>query len=109
MGGVIPAYAPAGRASYGCRATRGQVWGGRVAGTTTFEIHPAIGIARVGNSPQFFVGPEPGGAPPASYRDAAGGLLRQAARFRIFRCSRAEDGSLLSAKEVNEPDVHIEW
>jgi len=81
-----------------------------VAGTTTtYEIHPAIGIARVGNSPQFFVGPEPGGAPPASYRDAAGGLLRQAARFRVFRCSRAADGMLRSATEVNEPDVHIEW
>ena len=26
---------------------------------TTYKIHPAIGIARVGNSPdEFFVGPE---------------------------------------------------
>jgi hypothetical protein len=77
--------------------------------TTTFEIHPAIGIARAGNSTDFFVGPEPGGTPPAKYRDPAGGLLRQAARFRIFRVSRADDGTLRSAKEVTAADATIEW
>ncbi len=77
--------------------------------TTTFEVHPAIGIARVGNSPDFFVGPEPGAGPPAQYRDAAGRLLRQAARFRIFRVSRAGDGSLRSAKEVTAADATVEW
>jgi len=79
------------------------------ATTTTYEIHPAIGIARVGNSAEFFVGPEPGAGPPARYRDAAGALLRQAARFRIFRCSRAADGTLKSAKEVTTADAAIEW
>src|SRR4051812_44018601 len=57
----------------------------------TYEVHPAIGIARVGNSKQpdgYFPGPEPGEGPPASYRDAAGKLKRQAARFRMFRCER---------------------
>ena len=29
---------------------------------TTYEIHPAIGIARVGTSDEFFIGPEPGAA-----------------------------------------------
>ena len=34
-----------------------------------YEIHPAIGIARVGSSrlgsdEGFFIGPEPGGSPP---------------------------------------------
>ena len=62
---------------------------------TTFEIHPSIGIARVGNSQQHFVGPEPDTSPPTQYRDAAGELLRQAARFRVFECERDEEGVLL--------------
>ena len=60
---------------------------------TEYEIHPAIGIARVGSSrldsdEGFFIGPEPGGSPPAHYRDSAGDLKRQAARFRVFACRR---------------------
>ena len=53
----------------------------------SFEIHPTIGIARLGASDGFFIGPEPDEPPPSSYRDA-GGILRQAARFRIFRVER---------------------
>ena len=34
-----------------------------MANTTTLEIHPAIGIARLGTSQEFFIGPEPGGRP----------------------------------------------
>ena len=51
-------------------------------------IHPAIGIARVGNSPTgFFVGPEV--TEPATARDQAStathrGLEAQAARFRVY-------------------------
>jgi hypothetical protein len=67
----------------------------------TFEIHPSIGIARVGTSAQFFLGPEPGVAPPDKYRDNAGALKRQAARFRVFECDRAADGTLTSATEVD--------
>jgi len=52
------------------------------------KIHPAIGIARVGNSPsEFFIGPEIPGVhvrPPGGYRDAQGRIKRQAARFRLF-------------------------
>lgn len=80
-----------------------------MANTTSFEIHPAIGIARVGNSTEFFVGPEPGVGPPPKYRDASGQLLRQAARFRIFRCTRAADGRLRAAVEVTADQAHIEW
>jgi hypothetical protein len=37
--------------------------------STTFEVHPAIGVARLGSSRDpgalgFFYGPEPGVAPP---------------------------------------------
>jgi hypothetical protein len=51
-------------------------------------IHPAIGVARIGDSVnEFFIGPEvvdPAPEPPEYYRDAAGALKRQAARFRIY-------------------------
>ena len=51
-------------------------------------IHPAIGVARVGNSPDgYFIGPEvtdPLPEEPGFYRDPAGALKRQAARFRIY-------------------------
>lgn len=76
---------------------------------TTFEIHPAIGIARAGNSNDSFAGPEPGGTPPTKYRDGAGNLLRQAARFRVFNCERAADGTLQSATEITADQARIEW
>ena len=72
--------------------------------TTTYKIHPAIGIARVGNSPEsFYIAPERTGAPPIDcdangipvvrdgveqpvthYKDAEHRIKRQAARFRIY-------------------------
>jgi len=74
-----------------------------------FEIHPTIGIARVGPSTGSFVGPEPGREPPSSYRDADGDLLRQAARFRVFRCERDAGGRLVAASEVTPADGRICW
>jgi hypothetical protein len=74
--------------------------GGRTdaAGDTVIvraAIHPAIGIGRVGNSPdQFFCGPEvsyPTPRHPGFYRDANGALKRQAARFRIYGYNAAGD------------------
>jgi hypothetical protein len=51
-------------------------------------IYPPIGVCRVGNSQEeFFIGPEvpdPLPRPPGFYRDAAGALKRQAARFRVY-------------------------
>ena len=76
---------------------------------TTFEIHPSVGVARAGNSPEFFVGPEPDGTPPTRYRDKTGRLLRQAARFRVFECDRAADGRLRSAVEVTADRGSIQW
>ena len=75
----------------------------------TFEIHPSIGIARVGNSEEFFIGPEPDGAAPAKYRDAGGKLKRQAARFRVFECERGHGGKLLSATEVVVNQTRVKW
>ena len=83
-------------------------------GKTVFRIHPAIGIARVGNSNEYYLGPESmagmnvgegntpsGGLPLAKdgsrtiasseLRDRSGRLKRQAARFKIYRYDSAED------------------
>src|SRR4051794_19448935 len=60
---------------------------------TIYKIHPAIGVARLGNSEQYYIGPEAGGAlptdpatgqPVTSFRDADGNVLKQAARFRVY-------------------------
>jgi hypothetical protein len=79
---------------------------------TTFEIHPSIGIARVGDSQAadgFFLAPEPGSARPASFRDQNGDLLKQAARFRIFKCERDANNQITSAEEITLASASIEW
>ena len=75
----------------------------------TVKIHPAIGIARLGNSPSgFFVGPElPGDSrpPKGGYKDAQGWVKRQAARFRVF----GYDASGKLVKEITARDAAITW
>lgn len=52
------------------------------------RIHPGIGVARVGDSPQdYYIGPEvtePKLTKFGGTRDASGAIKRQAARFRIY-------------------------
>ena len=75
---------------------------------TRCKIHPAIGVARVGDSPDgFFVGPEsPGGAgSDGPYKDGAGRIKRQAARFRVFGYD--DDDNLV--QELTEADAEIRW
>jgi hypothetical protein len=52
------------------------------------QIYPGVGIARIGNSPEeFFIGPETPGqvvAPVGGFKDKAGRIKRQAARFRLY-------------------------
>jgi hypothetical protein len=73
-------------------------------------IHPAIGVARVGNSSdEYFYGPEvPNQAPakPGSYRDPVGALKRQAARFRLYGYNAAGE----VVREITS-DLHtrIRW
>ena len=73
------------------------------------DIHPGVGIMRVGNSlDAFFLGPEVVGAtvPTAGdLRDAQGRVARQAARFRIFGYDAA--GEVVG--EVNAADATIDW
>ncbi|MGB0385047.1 MAG: LodA/GoxA family CTQ-dependent oxidase [Ardenticatenaceae bacterium] len=75
--------------------------------TVTYKIHPAIGIARLGNSVAegtdgYYIAPETGGGLPiqpgtentpiesSDLRDDQGGLKRQAARFRIYKYENGE-------------------
>jgi len=79
----------------------------------TARIHPAIGIARVGNSKAsgnagYFLAPETLNppVPEGGYRDDEGCLRRQAARFRIY-------GYDLEGRAVEEikagRDIYISW
>jgi hypothetical protein len=89
------------------------------------KIHPAIGVARVGNSPtSYFVGPEIPGvfSPPAGgYKDEgdaehliAPRIKRQAARFRVF--GYAADGtcigeitSMLAGGKAGQLTASVVW
>ena len=88
----------------------------------TYRIHPAIGIARVGDSPdEFLIGPEAPGVPaslakPGStggsngkYKDKQGRVKRQAARFRIFEYTLNDAGVVTQVKEITAKDAQIEW
>ncbi|HET9621270.1 MAG TPA: LodA/GoxA family CTQ-dependent oxidase [Kofleriaceae bacterium] len=74
---------------------------------TQFAIYPAIGIARVGNSPTgVFFGPEqPGEVRRGPYRDDAGRIKRQAARFRVYGL----DAHGRVVKEITAADARITW
>src|SRR5438477_11056231 len=85
-----------------------------------FRIHPAIGVARLGNSTDHFVGPESPGVPAnwddstgqfRSFRDASGRILRQGARFRVFEYPAAPGGGGATPREVvvGVEIVDIEW
>ena len=74
------------------------------------QIFPAIGIARIGNSQEWFLGPElPFPAPPSpppggTYKDAACRIKRQAQRFRLW--GFFSDGS---DRELTLADGDITW
>jgi hypothetical protein len=76
---------------------------------TRVAIHPAIGIARVGNSrDSFFFGSEvPGTSPHArgGFKDKNGAVARQAARFRVFGFDR--HGRVV--RELTADDAEITW
>jgi hypothetical protein len=72
------------------------------------KVHPGIGIARVGDSPEFFVGPETvdlPDTPPGGYRDDELRIRRQAGRFRLFD----HPGGGAFAPIVDSATTTIEW
>ncbi len=72
-------------------------------------IHPAIGVARVGNSEdEFYLGPEvlePLPQPPGFYKDAKGALKREAARFRIYGYNARGE----AVAELTADNADIKW
>ncbi len=75
----------------------------------TYKIHPGIGIARIGNSPdEFFIGPESFGDISNysnEFKDKKGRIKRQACRFRIYGYD--ENGNAI--KEITFEDAEIIW
>src|SRR5258706_5542203 len=82
----------------------------------TYKIHPAIGIARLGNSPQFYLAPEKTGGlpiecnsdgtvnepeqPVTRFKDDQQRIKRQGARFRVF----VYDGTSPEGRELQIGD-----
>lgn len=82
-----------------------------------YKIHPAIGLARVGNSGEHYLAPEragglpvlPDGRPfsPADFRDRDGRLRRQGARFEVYRYDGPAGGEAVRPGEGGV--ARIEW
>lgn len=75
------------------------------------KVFPGIGTARVGNSPEYFIGPEfPGDVPnlDKNYKDSKGLLKPQAARFRVYGYDKNDN---VIAEITHDPanGVTLEW
>ena len=88
----------------------------------TYRIHPAIGIARVGDSPDdYFIGPEAPGVPPSlhkpdappspngTYKDRQGRIKRQGVRFRIYEYTHDDANVLVQVREITSAEAQIDW
>ena len=90
-----------------------------------YRIHPAIGVARVGDSlEEFFIGPEAPGVRPTmtkpdgpalaggqrgTYKDSKSCVKRQGARFRIYEYTSNSAGATTSVREITAADARIQW
>jgi hypothetical protein len=90
--------------------------------SVAYRIHPAIGIARVGDSPdEYFVGPEAPGVPPSltnrsdptaqqgSYKDGQHRIKRQGARFRVYEYTTDPAGVVTKVRELTAAEADIDW
>jgi hypothetical protein len=81
----------------------------RLNSIVSAAIHPSIGVARLGNSPEeYFLAPEvvdPPPQPPGFYRDGKGALKRQAVRFRIYGLNAR--GQVVA--ELTPSNAEITW
>ncbi len=74
----------------------------------SLSIHPAIGIARVGNADEdYFLAPDVIGGTPKDadgFRDAQGRIKRQVARFRIYATLHSGE-----VQEITSDTAEINW
>ena len=81
----------------------------------SIKVAPGIGLGRVGNSDEFFIGPETPGVVPdpgnKQYKDAQGRIKRQAQRFRVYAYNASGDllGEITEGTTVNGESVTIDW
>lgn len=81
----------------------------------SIKVSPGIGLARVGNSDDYFIGPETPNVVPdpgdGQYKDASGALKRQAQRFRVFALDASGNmlGEVTGGDTVNGSIVEIQW
>ncbi|HEX4965037.1 MAG TPA: LodA/GoxA family CTQ-dependent oxidase [Thermoanaerobaculia bacterium] len=72
-------------------------------------IHPGVGIARFGNSPdEYFLGPRTPGetpSPEGGFKDRMGRIKRQGAEFRIYGYNAAG----VAVKEITADDADVTW
>ena len=102
------------------RARTGRPKRSRATKIVSYAIHPAIGVARVGNAPvEYFMAPEAPGVLPdpdgpvpgredswrPGYKDAQGRIKRQACRFRVYGL----DASGRVVKEITAEHATITW
>lgn len=78
---------------------------------TYIKVFPGIGTARVGNSPEYFIGPESPGSVPnlgENYKDSNGLLKPQASRFRVYGY---DVNNNVVAEITHDPEngVSLEW
>ncbi|HEX8283330.1 MAG TPA: LodA/GoxA family CTQ-dependent oxidase [Pyrinomonadaceae bacterium] len=74
-----------------------------------YAVYPGLGVARVGNSPDgYFIGPEAPGQvpqPEGGFKDDAGRIKRQAARFRVYGLNEAGE----AVREITADEAEITW
>jgi hypothetical protein len=71
-------------------------------------IYPPLGIARVGNSSEYYLASDIPGLiekPAGGYKDGGGKIKKQVARFRIYAFNEA--GQVI--KEITAAEANIEW
>jgi len=94
-------------------------------GPTRYAVHPAVGVARLGNSPdEFYLEPEtigglplecsadgtPTGQLTRKFKDAEGRIRRQGAQFRVYAFDSNDPNDPGREVTLNDADVEsIEW
>ena len=79
----------------------------------TYKIFPAIGVARVGNSTEYYLAPEttgglPSGTFPDDFRDTAGLMKRQGVKFRVY-CYPEDGADPYEVIPGQDGVARIEW